>query len=409
MNHKWKVAMACFMVVTLLATLSYGCAEKEEEGKVTITIGQITDLTGPASPAYSVVALALEDAVRYFNEEDLIPGVRINIVTYDTVYNPARDLPAYDWCIERGAKVIYDAMSSAIVRKPFAAIDKVPIVALAVSEEMIEPPGWIFSMNAPVAYQVKAFLKWISEEYWDYDQGIPKIGSAGWENVYHVELSKALEEYVDEHPGEFELVGVLKAPQGATTWTGEVEALKGCDYVWLPSAGLDTLTFAREFRDKGGTATFIGGDAMSAFRGLLLDGLGWEDLDGSIAVHASTRWWGEPSPIVDLAEQLVYEYHPGEADDIVHAGIGYIGGFHQAYGFLELLQKAINDVGAENFDGQAFYDTAVGFSKTWEGYEEWGFTQTKRYSWDYVGIYKWSQADGDVIRLVTDWLPNLTE
>jgi ABC-type branched-subunit amino acid transport system substrate-binding protein len=409
MNHKWKIAMACFMVVALLATLSYGCAEKEKDGKVTITIGHITDMSGPASPAYRAVTFALEDVVRYFNEEDLIPGVKIEIVTYDTGYNPARDIPGYDWCRDRGAKVIYGALPSAGVLKPFAQGDEIPVVTLAVSKPMIEPPGWLFAMNAPVSYQIKAFLKWISEEDWDYDQGIPKIGSVGWEEPYHLEVTTAIKEYVDDHPGQFDYVAGLLAPYGSVSWAGEVVKLRGCDYVYLPSTGLDTLTFAREFRNKGGTATFIGVDAMDAFRGLLLDGLGWEDLDGSIAAHAATRWWGETSPIVDLAEQLLSEYHPGEAADIVHAGIGYIGGFHQAYGFLELLQETIDDVGAENFDGQAFYDTAIGFSKTWVGYEQWGFTETKRYAWDYVGIYEWSQADGDVVRFVTDWLPNLIE
>ncbi|TET87313.1 MAG: ABC transporter substrate-binding protein, partial [Dehalococcoidia bacterium] len=259
MNHKGKIAMACFMVVALLATLCFGCAEKEEEGKVTITIGHITDMTGPASPAYRAVTFALEDLVRYFNEEDLIPGVKIDIVTYDTGYNPARDIPGYDWCRDRGAKVIYGALPSAVVLKPFAARDEIPIVTLAVSKDMIDPPGWMFAMNAPVSYQVKAFLKWISEEHWDWQtKGPTKIGSAGWEEPYHGEITKAIREYAEAHQEQFDYVGGYLVPMGTPTWAGEVEKLRGCDYVWIPSTGVDTVGFAREFRAKGGRATFIG-------------------------------------------------------------------------------------------------------------------------------------------------------
>ncbi len=41
---------------------------------VTITIGELIDMTGVASTAMHVIHLALEDAVEYYNDENLIPG-----------------------------------------------------------------------------------------------------------------------------------------------------------------------------------------------------------------------------------------------------------------------------------------------------------------------------------------------
>lgn len=408
MNRKSRIAVACFLVLTLVVTLGLGCGEDEEESKVTITIGHITDMTGPAGPAYRAVTFGLEDQVRNINENDLIPGVKIKIITWDTGYNPARDIPGYDWCRDRGAEVIYAGLPSAEVFKPFAARDKTPVVTLAVSKAMVDPPGWLFAMNAPVSYQVKAFLKWINENHWT-GEDLPKIGSAGWEEPYHVEITSAIEEYCVDNPGQFEYVAGLVAPMGAPTWSGEVETLRDCDYVWLPSTGVDTIGFARDYRAKGGTATFIGGDAMDAFRGLLLDAVGWDGLDGSLTAHAATRWWGEPYPVVEEAERLLNKYHANEADDIIRAGIGYIGGFHQARGLLDMLQKTIEAVGAENFDGQAFYDTAIEFSANWDGYEQWEFTETKRYAWNYICIYTWSETADDVVRLEPDWVPNIVD
>lgn len=104
MNHSWKTAITSFLVFTLLATLCFACAEKEEEGKVTITIGEITDLSGPASPALLSVHYVTMDLVDYYNEEGLIPGVKLELVTYDCAYNPARDIPGYEWVRERGRR-----------------------------------------------------------------------------------------------------------------------------------------------------------------------------------------------------------------------------------------------------------------------------------------------------------------
>lgn len=111
---------------------------------------------------------------------------------------------------------------------------------------------------------------------------------------------------------------------------------------------------------------------------------------------------------MQLALELIDKYHPDKADELIHAGIGYIGSFHQMYGWLEILAKAVEDVGIENLDGQAIYNTAIGFSTTWEGFEEWGFSQTKRYSWNYTGIYEWSKEAEDLV-MITDWLPLVLE
>ena len=54
MKHRWKrIAVSCLMMLALVATLGLGCGDdEEEEGKVTITIGHISDMTGPAATAF---------------------------------------------------------------------------------------------------------------------------------------------------------------------------------------------------------------------------------------------------------------------------------------------------------------------------------------------------------------------
>lgn len=70
--------------------------------------------------------------------------MRLHLVTYDTGYNAAKDIPGYEWVRERGAEVIFAGLPSAEVFKPFASADKTPVVTLAVSKTMVDPPGWQF-------------------------------------------------------------------------------------------------------------------------------------------------------------------------------------------------------------------------------------------------------------------------
>jgi hypothetical protein len=74
------------------------------------------------------------------------------------------------------------------------------------------------------------------------------------------------------------------------------------------------------------------------------------------------------------------------------------------YCFFDILRQAIAEVGAENFDGQAFYNAAAKFKAHYDGYPEWGYSETKRYLLSDVLAYKWSAQVGDLVR-VSDWIP----
>ena len=403
---KSKAVIACVMALALVATLCLGCAEEEGKGKVTtITIGDITDMTGPAATALIPIIYAEDDLARYFTEENLVPGVEFRVVHYDAKYDPSRDLPGYYWCLDKGAKVIITPLpTTGETLILHAERDKIPVGCLTTTVPQIEPPRWNFTLGVSGSWLTKTLLHWIPENHADFPTDRPAtIGVAGWQEPHMIDVSRGVEEYCLAHPEEFDYVGTYLTPLGGVTWSGEVAKLRDCDYVVMPGTGTGISTFINQFRDAGGTATLLQTDAGAAYRGLLVDACGWDRLDGTLTTHP-TLWWGEPSDIVDLAEDLLHSYHPGEADDIIHSGIGYIGSFHQYYGFFQILKAAIEEVGAENFDGQAFYDTAIGYTATYEGYEESGFSQTKRYQWTATLIWEWDKGEEDLVR-ASDWLP----
>ena len=168
-------------------------------------------------------------------------------------------------------------------------------------------------------------------------------------------------------------------------------------------ASAANAVFVRDFRARGYTATFISTEIMAAGRGLFVDLCGWDAMNGTIEMMGS-RWWNETSyPIPKLANELVRKYHSGEAQDIIHMGLIYIGAFHGYYVFYDMLRQAIEEVGAKNFDSQAFYNTAIKFKKNYEGFLEFEFSETERVPMKYQAVYEWSAEEGDLVR-VSDWL-----
>jgi hypothetical protein len=409
MIRGWKRAVPAVLVLVLLVPLFFGCGGGGGGGgKVTITIGYITDFTGPAANMVTTLNYVVGDVIRYFNEEGLIPGARIRIVTYDGRSDPARDIPGYDWVRAHGAKVVITLVgATGEILKPFAEKDKVPLAALGGSMPLIEPPGWAFWFSIPSGYEIKTLLKWISEEHWDYAKGIPKVGMAAWNEPTTWDILTGLKEYCQDHPDKFEWVGGFLEPLGAMSWGGEVEKLKNCDYIQGAIVSAPLATFVRSFQDRGYHATFISGSATPSFKGFLMDTFGWEPLDGWLSTSIG-KWWTERSGMVDLAKELLYKYRAGQAEDIVYQGMGYVGGFHNAYAILEVLKKAVEEVGAENFNGQAFYDAALKHKTTWEGYPQWGFSETKRYLIGDVQVFEWNAEAKDLVRL-SNWLPAVVE
>jgi hypothetical protein len=404
MNHSWKRAIASFLALTLLATLGSACAEKEEEGKVTITIGEITDLTGAASPALLPVHYVTVDLVRYYNEKDLIPGVKLEIVTYDNNYNPAREIPGYDWVRARGADVILAPIySTAEVLKYFADRDKVPVVTSSATELTMEPPGWVFALGALFTDQLRTVLKWVSENHWDYTARgrVPKVGYVGWYQAGSVDIARAMEGYCEAHPDKFEWGGSGLPPVGTMSFTGEAEKLKGCDYI-----GVFAYTpgfFIRDFQAKGYDATFISEASAGAYKGFFVDLVGWKALDGMLS-STTQGWVTDPYPMIDLAKEILRQNHPAEADELIEAGNGYVGGFVTLSIFFEMIRNAVAEVGAENFDGQAFYNASLDFEVQFDGFPKWYFTETERCCVHDIAIYEWSAAAEDLVRR-SGWLP----
>ena len=338
----------------------------------------------------------------------VIPGIELNVVTYDTQYDPANDIPGYEWLLDQGADVLLTGLpGTPIILKSICDEDEVVLFSMNSSSELLEDPGHVFVLSAPTPSFSYTLLNWIAENDWDYQtKGPAKIGAAGWAEPYAQTTQDAMEAYCDAHPDQFEWVGGYLTPF-SPTWGPEVMELIDCDYVMVPSTGYGTPSFIKEFRDAGGHARFLGTDAAIAFLGLTLESVGWEGIDEMLFIFPYT-WWNEDSETTDLANWILDNYHSeAEAAALVGLGGGYLGTYGPVYSFLNVLTEAVDSVGANNFSLEALYQTAIDFSADFEGYEKWSYSESKRTSWEHLGIHEASATAQDIVRNDTNWYPVL--
>ncbi|MFC2027237.1 ABC transporter substrate-binding protein [Chloroflexota bacterium] len=374
---------------------------------LTITIGSITDKTAMASSALSIVDMALTDVVEYFNDNSLIPGVELDVIFYDGQYDPAHDIPGYEWLKERGA----DLMISPVPSVPLSVMrflqeDEMVLFSPSATSEALDPPGWVFLMGSRPEVFVYTLLDWVAQNDWDYEQkGPAKVGAVGGMDAYALALQDGLEAYCKAHPDQFEWVDGFMVEWTVMTFAPEINALLDCDYVVAPSTGVQTFAFMKEFRESGGTAKYLGTAAQAAFLGLIYSAVSWDDLDGMLFA-LQDRWWNEQGyQLVDLTWDFLYQKHPDNVDVAVFGGVSYLGTVQTSYTILTLIERTIEEVGAQNFSGQALYETAQSFSITYDSGAEWSFTPTKRAAGDKVGIYRLSAVDEDLVRVDVDWYP----
>lgn len=400
------------ILLVLLLTLLVACGSDdsseepdsnlEMEKDVVITIGNLTDKTGPIANALSFMDMALEDLVGHFNEENLIPGIELKVIEYDAQYDPSKHIPGYEWLKEKGADVIYSSDPNAIETLK-SRVDKDQIVTFASSAQsvLLEEPGYAFTASTYPVDLYYTFLDWIAENDWDYAaKGPAKIGMAGWTTAINVAMVEGMEGYCNEHPDKFEWVGDYLIDMGFS-WGHEVEALKDCDYI-LPPVG-SFVTFVKQYTDIGGRAKFFGAEPHASFFSLISDAQLWDEIDGMLFVKES-EYWNDEGEFMDLVNQLLADNHPESTDEIKRSGVGYMVVSHDLI-MLEIIQKAAEAVGSQNIDSQALYEAAQSYMLIIDGVERYSFTDTKRFGCDKVGIYEAVGAEETIVRVDPEWIP----
>ncbi|MBM3132516.1 MAG: ABC transporter substrate-binding protein [Chloroflexi bacterium] len=391
---------------TPAATTPTPSPKPSPEPPVKITIGLFTDVTGMAAAALVPVDAALLDIVKYYEDNNLIPGAEFEVIKYDGQYDPSKDIAGYEWLKERGADFFVSGVPSfGASVKPRVDADKMVLFQLEAADEYYTPPGWVFCETLSADQFGYTLLKWIAENDPNFPKGRPaKIGAVGQADPYVATLQAGLEAYAKAHPDQYQWVKGIQTGWDVVTFPAEVDILKGCDYVMPPSTAFWIPQFMKEMRAAGSKATFLSTDAQIAYLGMIRDMAGWDVFDGTI-LALPYSWWTEDYELAKLANKLVAENHSAEeAATFKDSGGAYRGGFTQWYGSFAIVAETIKAVGAKNFNSQALYDHCVKFKGSFDG-NVWSFSETKRTPWEGVGIFRADAAKKDLVRVSDGWYP----
>ncbi len=371
---------------------------------VVITIGNLSDLTGVSASAMKYINLALDDVVQYYNDNNLVPGVKLEVITYDGQMDPAKDVPGYQWLMRKGADLILTPIPAvSITLKPRADEDKIVLFAMTSQKEGFLPPGYTFNLGIDPQYDGYTIMKWISENDWDWKTNGPaKVGGAAWTESYSDIFLDGMKEYCLAHPEQFEWEGAYLTDFGFS-WESEVDALKDCDYVY---PGIVFINFVKQYRNAGHTeATFIATETQAAFFDMVDDSGIWNEIDGMLFLKFS-RWWNEEGEIIDLIKKIMYEYHPSEAEQIISAGVGYLS-MTQMIPMLNVIADAVDVVGPQSLDSQAIYDAAQSYSLMTDGVVRLSFGEDKRDAVDAYAVYEVRSEGENIFRLHDEWYPTV--
>ena len=69
------------------------------------------------------------------------------------------------------------------------------------------------------------------------------------------------------------------------------------------------------------------------------------------------------------------------------------------YAMLDIIATAIESSGPANFDTHALFETANSYTLMVEGVPRFSYDETKRYPYNYFGIYEAQAAEEDLFRI----------
>jgi len=384
-----------------------GCGQKETEA-VEIRIGFQGDFTGPGSAAVRPVYDAFMDYLDMAEQENLLSGAKLKVITYDNKTDYSRYTPGYVWLQGQGVEVMLfpSATDIQMNERRFAA-DEIPAVSTTALDSL-RANEWAFFLYETHEAQTEGCLQWIVDT-WDY-QGEgrnPRVGHIGFLGLVPTIAGQAgIDQFLAANPGKIEWRGAKLAPIATSTWAVEAKALLDCDYVFLTTFGAPAGTIVKEARLRGYTEAFISHSMVfPGFWSLVESIVAPSDLYG--IYHQQQAPWCDESPFATEWKEAVVKYHPGAYAEREIRLSGYSTGWAWGIWMIDVIKRAIEKVGVQNVDGSAIRDAlaTTDLDMTSEGWGgAWRITTGNHILVHTAKTFQWSIQQGKWIAL-SDWIP----
>jgi len=414
MSSKWTKIFSFLLVLILIAAVfSSACSDEDDETggeKTVIKFALDLPLSGAAATAFIPTKIQSEAFIRYINAEEPIPGVELEVITYDNQYDPSEAIPSYLDLVDRGAKFIAWADSTCATNiQSVTTEDKFLVFAGNGTEAILEDPGYTFCCSMPFAYCTEGFMRWLEDDWSDYPTK-PKVGCFGWNMSFGIDHATGAEDYADAHPDKFDWVGTELAPYGTASWATEVEKLKDCDYIVIGAFAGGAASFINEFSGKGYDTIFVHSDPVMGFwNSVTLPTCGSEELDGDIWSCMARYYRTDPGEIGDIiTDKLIPTYCTAEEAEAFQNTAPYscVANLCNDYFVVEVIREAVSNLeDPADLTSEIMYDTIFSedFDFELEGYPDFTYTKESPVMMRWTRIYEYSATLGDFER-ASDWI-----
>lgn len=353
-----KVAVGLLVLSLLVVPLAGACGPAPPPEEKTVLIGCQQDFSGPTSLPSAKLLETATQFVKWANETNLVPGVKVELTTADDRYDAAQVPLAYREMMVKNPDVIFTmtSVTSAGV-KPLVDRDKIPLLSITGSVAIAEEPvGYVFQVSFVPEIDFNCFLNYVADTW---KEAKPcRIASLSWDNDegrQHIESGAATATALGI---DFKREYAEIAPPGTMDFSTYVTRLKEInpDYIYFPLIGPATGSALK-------TIDAVGMDTKKAVYIIMSAGGMYEDLT-AVAGEELTYGAIVVMPAYAYSDPLITEDQERLRGWAQQSKYGWDPRYHidwtQYYQsckvFYEALRIAVKDVGVENLDSEAIYN-----------------------------------------------------
>ncbi len=331
---------------------------------VTITVGIVSDMTGPTASGAVWEIWGFEDIAKWANETNYVPGVNFQTVAYDNRFDVGRSMSGYELMKTRGASIVHMQMTGAnYALNPKYAQDKI-VALIPPAPKALVPVGWAFSSDGSYADGAAAGFDWVIKDWKASGKpGKPKLSWLTWDADYG--QAGAIANWYAVDKGIDVLRNEFYAAQVPTDTSSQLLRIKdaGADYVFSMGVQSAWVTVVKDalrlgLKDK---MKFVGiGNAVESD---VFINLTKEAGDGTYNVQFLASHNESDLPGIKWLRELQTKYR-GESANNITGTRGYMA-MRMA---VEAIKLAIEKDGIppDKIDGQAIYNSLEKNIKNWD-------------------------------------------
>lgn len=307
--------------------------------KNSVTVGIISDMTGPAAWFGKTTTTGSRILLNYINDEGGIHGRKVKMYIQDNHYDPVKTIAAAKYLITR-----YDVFSlfnvcgstPVVALFPLIASEKIPVLPMInQSRQMFDPPQrYVFHAISGVSSQAIVAVDYIMK---DLKAKAPRLAVINQDDEYGKDGMRGWKRAA-EHYG-LKVVAQERYKRGSVDMSSQVLNLKRAnpDYVFQAGVGISSilkesvkLGFKTQYVGETGTLTKTIEVAQEAARGFL-------------AAHDRATANDDVSGIIEL-KKLADKYASG-----TKINNGTIWGYLNTMVLVEGLKRTGRDLDREKF------------------------------------------------------------